>query len=114
MIKRIKAYWAELQRGRPGSRFHEQYERNQKKQKSPVGRALRISAGVLSILAGIFFLAVPGPGLLIIGLGAVLIARESGFAARFLDAMELRGRNLWKWARRRWRQLTKAGRAVTR
>ena len=111
MLKHFKAYWSELRRGQPGSRFQEQYERNRREQKSPIGRVLRIGAGVALIPIGLFFLVVPGPGLLIIGMGAVLIAREFGFAARLLDALELRGRNVWRWMRRRWRR---ARQAVTR
>ena len=114
MLKRLKAYWSQLQKGQPGSRFRQQYERNRREQKSPVGRILRIVAGVALIPVGVFFLAVPGPGLPIIALGVVLIARESGFVARMLDATEVRLRPGWKWAMRRWNQLVKARRAVTR
>jgi len=44
----------------------------------------------------------------------VLIAREFRFAARFLDALEVRGRKAFDWARRRWRRLVKARREATR
>ena len=114
MLKHFKAYWSELRRGQPGSRFQDQYEQNRREQKSPIGRVLRIIGGVALIPIGVFFLAVPGPGLLIVLMGAVLIAREFGFAARLLDALELRARNAWQWAQRRWRRLVKARRAVTR
>jgi hypothetical protein len=63
---------------------------------------------------GLFFLAVPGPGLLIIGLGAVLIAREFRFVAMVLDWMEVRGRQFYKWSKQRWQRLVRARRAVTR
>ena len=114
MLKRLKAYWSDLRRGKPGSRFQDQYERNRQEQKGPVGRVLRIVAGVALIPVGLFFLAVPGPGLLIVGMGAVLIAREFGFAARLLDTLELRARRAWRWAQRRWRQLVKARLEATR
>lgn len=114
MLTRMKKYWAELQKGRAGSRFQDQYDKEQKKEKSPAGRIARVVAGVLLFPIGVFFLAVPGPGLLVIALGAILIAREFRFAAKVLDAIELRGRAVWKWVQRRWRQLVKARRAVTR
>jgi hypothetical protein len=114
MLKRLKAYWSDLRRGKPGSRFQDQYDRNQQDQKGPIGRVFRIIAGMALIPVGLFFLAVPGPGLLIVVIGAVLVARELGFAARLLDTLELRARSAWRWAQRRRRQLVKARRAVTR
>ena len=114
MFKRLQQWWEELKRGRPGSRFQEQHDRNRSERKSRVGRMLRVAAGVLLIPVGVFFLAVPGPGLIIVGVGAVLIAREFGAVARVLDAIEVRGRKSWDWARRRWRRLVKRRRSVTR
>jgi hypothetical protein len=112
MLKRLKKYWSDLKRGEPGSRFEEQYEKSRGRKRSGVGRVLRVASGLVLIPAGLFFLAVPGPGLLIMLFGAVLIAREFEFAARALDAMELRGRQLAKWAQRRWQKLVRARRAV--
>ena len=84
--------WQELRRGKPGHRFQARYERTSQ------GGALRkcalICAGVLLIAAGIVFLPLPGPGMLIIALGAFLLAEESRAAARALDWIELRVRRL--------------------
>lgn len=114
MFTRLKKYWASLKDGQPGSRFQEQYEKQQRKRKRPIGRALRIAAGVALMPIGLFFLAVPGPGLLIIGLGAAIIAREFHVAAIFLDWLDLRGRKVFKWGKQRWQRLVRARRAVTR
>ena len=114
MFNRLKESWADLKRGRPGSRFEDQYEEQRKARKNPIGRALRIIGGGLLIPVGVFFLAVPGPGLIVIGIGAVLIAREFRFAARFLDTFEVHVRRAWKWLQARWRRLVKARRTVTR
>ena len=114
MFKRLKESWADLKRGRPGSRFEDQYDEQRKEKKSPVGKALRIIVGLILLPVGVFFLAVPCPVLLVIAVGAVLIAREFRFAARFLDALEVRTRKTFGWARRRWQKLVKARRAVTR
>ncbi len=114
MLKRMKKYWAQLKRGEPGSRFEEQYEKSKDQQRSGVARFLRVAAGLLLIPAGLFFLAVPGPGLLIMLLGAVLIAREFRFAAVALDALEIRGRRVWQWLKRRLRWLDRERKAVTR
>lgn len=113
MLKRLKQSWAHLKRGRPGSRFEDQYDEQQKGKKSSVGRILRIIGGLILFPVGVFFLAVPGPGLLVIGVGAVLIAREFRFAARLLDTLEVRGRKAFGWVQRRWRRV-KARRAAIR
>ena len=112
MIKGFKREWAELKRGRPGSRFVEQYDKERKQQRSPVGRIARIVVGLLLFPIGVVFLAIPGPGLLVIALGAVLIAREFRFAARLLDVVEVRGRALMTWTQRRWKRLVQAHRKV--
>lgn len=114
MFTQLKKYWTSLKDGEPGSRFQEQYEKQHRKRKRPVGRVLRIAAGVILMPLGLFFLAVPGPGLLIIGLGAVLIAREFRFAAVALDRIEVRARKVYKWGKQRWQRLVRARRAVTR
>ena len=114
MLKRVKKYWSDLKSGKPGSRFQEQYDENREEQKSPIGRALRIIVGLILIPVGMFFLAVPGPGLLIIGLGAVMIAREFRFAAKALDHFEVWARSVYKRLSRLWRRLVTARRQVTR
>lgn len=114
MFMRLKRSWSSLKRGRPGSRFVEQYERQHKAQQGKAGRALRIMAGVITLLLGLFFLPAPGPGFIVVALGAALLAGESRFVAGALDATEVRGRKLYTWARRRWRRLVEARRAVSR
>jgi hypothetical protein len=102
MLQRLKRNWNALKRGRPGSRFEEQYERQQQTGSRGAGRVLRIAAGVVLIPAGLFFLPAPGPGMLIIAVGAALIAREFRFAARGLDRVEVAGRRVAARARRAW------------
>lgn len=55
------------------------------------------------IAAGVFMLVAPGPGLLVVFLGAVLVAQQSLLAARTLDWLELRLRALTAWFLRIWR-----------
>jgi hypothetical protein len=115
MFERLKEYWSELGRGRPGSRFQEQYDNERRRNKSSVARGGRIVVGLLLLPIGVFFMAVPGPpGFVVIAIGAVLIAREFGFAAHVLDAVELRGRQVYKGIRRLWRKLVSARRKVVR
>jgi hypothetical protein len=100
MRNRLRKYRKQLEQGQPGSRFRDQFERNHKRRQSAAGRALRIAVGALLIPVGVFFLAVPGPGLVIIAIGAVMIAREFRVAADALDSLELGGRRAWRRLRR--------------
>jgi hypothetical protein len=87
----------EIVHATPGRRFQERYRR---KRASPRGRFARcgcVLAGIILTLVGVFFLAVPGPGIPILAVGLALIAQESAHAARFLDRAELRIR---KWIKR--------------
>lgn len=58
--------------------------------------------------AGLFFLVAPGPGLLVVFIGAGLIAQESFFAARALDWTEIRIRKLATWALGVWHRSSMA------
>lgn len=105
MLKKLKRSWSSLKRGRPGSRFEEQYDRQRKAGSSAVGRVLRITAGLITLPLGLFLLPAPGPGFIVVAIGAVLIAREFRFAAQLLDRLEVRGRKLFAWARRTGRRV---------
>ena len=92
MLARLRKGWRELKQGKPGRRFQERYER------SPGSHGARkwivIGGGALLVVAGIVFLPLPGPGLLIIAAGALLVAEESRSAARALDWLERKARRL--------------------
>jgi hypothetical protein len=90
--------WQELKRGKPGHRFQGRYERANRG--GGPRKWLLIAGGALLILAGIVFLPLPGPGMLIIAAGAFLMAQESRAAARALDWIELRVRSVFSLPRR--------------
>jgi hypothetical protein len=48
------------------------------------------------MVLGVVFLPLPGPGLLIIAAGALLVAEESLSAARALDWLERKARRLMR------------------
>jgi uncharacterized protein (TIGR02611 family) len=104
MLEKLKRSWSALKRGRPGSRFQKQYERQRKSPSSPVGRVLRVSAGLIILPVGLFLLPAPGPGFIVVALGAVLIAREFEFAVRLLDGLEVRACQVAGWSKRAWRR----------
>jgi hypothetical protein len=61
------------------------------------GRVLRSSLGVVLILIGLVFMALPGPGFVPAFAGLALLAGESAAMARALDRAELRVR---RWLHR--------------
>ena len=95
MIQRLKAGWRELRHGKPGRRFRDRYERRRNERRHPGEHKWSvIVVGALVILAGIVLLPLPGPGMLVVAAGALLMAEESSALARALDALEVRVRAL--------------------
>jgi hypothetical protein len=90
---KLEQAWRELKAGKPGRRFRERHERAR-----GGGGALRrwglIVGGALTALAGIVLLPLPGPGLLVIIAGVLLMAQESRAAASALDWLEMKARRL--------------------
>jgi hypothetical protein len=94
MLDGLKRRWRRLKAGEPGARFQRQYRENRGSRKSGLRRWGALAAGGGLILVGIVLLFIPGPGLLLIGVGAAVLARESRLAARGLDWLEVRGRRV--------------------
>jgi UPF0716 family protein affecting phage T7 exclusion len=95
MLRRLESAWRELKQGRPGSRFQQRHERLRRRAGArPLRKWGFISAGALIVLAGVVLLPLPGPGLLVIAAGALLIAEESRAAARALVWLERAARRL--------------------
>lgn len=88
--------WDRFVHSTPGQRFQERYRRRQQQKGSAWKRCAFVGGGILLSLAGIFFLAVPGPGLLILAAGLALVAQESAVMARLLDRAEVRLRRWWR------------------
>jgi hypothetical protein len=109
LLKRLKKSWKELAKERPGHRFEARY-RHIQRSGSGHNRALTLAAGIALTVAGLVLLLVPGPGSLLIVLGAALLAEESLIAARLLDRLEVQVRRLSDWARTKWRRFSTAQR----
>ena len=91
----------EITQSAPGRRFQERYRRMHADKTSVWKRCALFIAGIGLTLVGVFFLAVPGPGIPILVIGLALIAQESKTLARSLDRAEVRIRAWWKKLRRR-------------
>ena len=95
LIERLKQGWRELRRGEPGRRFRSRHERKRRSGRSGAVRKWSvIIGGLVVVLAGIVLLPLPGPGMLVVAFGALLMAEESLLTAKALDRLELRARAL--------------------
>ena len=103
MFEKLKQSWRDFEEDTPGKRFQDYYKRRHQSRQSAWRKALFIAGGLLIVAAGVFMLIAPGPGLLVVFLGAVLIAQQSLLAARTLDWLELRLRALAAQSLRMWR-----------
>jgi hypothetical protein len=90
----LRRQWEQFRKSRPGQRFQDYYERKKGSRGGALWSCAAILLGALLCLVGLFFMAVPGPGIPILALGAVLIAQQSLGTARFLDRIELKLRRL--------------------
>lgn len=103
MIETLKRNWSELSRDPPGRRFQNRHKR-QDKRGSGMSRTLKLTAAIVLIAAGIVLLVIPGPGSVLILVGAALLAEESKIVARFMDRVEVRVRQWIKAAHARWKR----------
>lgn len=105
MFDQLKQRWHHFTQAVPGERFKEHFKRRQQAQPSTLHKKiLAIGGGILIMGVGLFFLPAPGPGALILFMGAMLIAQESLAAARALDWADLRLRRMVAWSLRIWRR----------
>ena len=94
MWKKFTQTWRRIRAGKAGQRFQQEFKRRHGAGRSPVRKALLIGGGLLFMAAGFVLLFIPGPGLVVLFVGAFLIAQQSLLAARALDWSELRLRKL--------------------
>lgn len=87
----LTKHWHDFKASEPGRRFLDFYEQRQEDRENGQTwrRVLYIGLGLILTVAGIVFLGMPGPGLLVIGLGLGLIAGEFESMARALDRLEI-------------------------
>ncbi|MDB5971036.1 MAG: putative transrane protein [Hydrocarboniphaga sp.] len=101
MLDSLKHHWEQFKAHPPGTRFQAQHRRS----KTPLARGVRATLAIIVTLIGLVLMPAPGPGMLVVAFGLVLLARESMMAARLLDAAELRARpsvlRLIAWYKRR-------------
>jgi hypothetical protein len=94
MLDVLKRHWTQFTRSRPGRRFQDHYDRKSGSRGGALWQCAAIAGGALLCLVGLFFMVVPGPGIPILALGAVLIAQQSQGTAALLDRAELAVRKI--------------------
>jgi hypothetical protein len=99
MFSRLRRQLHDFLRTRSGTRFRA-YHARMHLRPHLLRTLLVVSIGLTLIALGIVLLVLPGPGLLIGALGALLIAGESMVIARLLDRADLIATRRW----RRWRK----------
>lgn len=81
--------WRRFRATPAGSRFQSRHRRQRARARGPLRKTLMLLAGSALIVLGIALLVLPGPGLLCLLLGALIVAEESGTAARLFDRLDL-------------------------
>jgi len=101
MFDWLRAHFRAFLASRSGTRFRRQHRRRQARP-HPVRTVLAVIGGVLVFLVGIVMLVTPGPGLLVMAIGAALVAGESLLVARTLDRLDFHASAHWaRWRARR-------------
>jgi hypothetical protein len=110
MLEELRRQWRDFRRGRPGHRFQERYERNQRARStgSKFTGFLKPAAGIVLLAAGVVFCFIPGPGVPFLLIGAGLLADVSLRVARAMDWFELRIRDMIAWGRSWWNHASRA------
>lgn len=105
MLEELKKRWQEFKQGEPGKRFRDRYFRRRRTPRSQFWKMTLLAGGTLIMAVGVVMLVAPGPGILVLVLGASLVAQESLTLARLLDRTELVARKVAAWGLLRWRSL---------
>jgi thiol:disulfide interchange protein len=78
--------------------------------RKPWMKTVKLLLGILLIAVGIFLLAVPGPGLVVVLVGLGVLASASRTVACLLDRSEVLARNWWHKTMILWREAPWYGR----
>lgn len=99
----VTSEWHRLKDSPPGTRFQAFYVRQQRHAKG-LGKALYLTGALASFAVGVVLVFIPGPAFVFFILSAALLATQSSWVARHLDALEVKGRAAAAHLRARWRR----------
>jgi uncharacterized protein (TIGR02611 family) len=104
MFAWLKQNWQTFIEAAPGERFERLYHRREGRQ-SIVARSTFLVIGLIIMALGLVLMPAPGPGTVVLLLGAAIAAQESLRIARVMDWAEVRARRVVNrvvnWWRRR-------------
>lgn len=89
MFESWRHQWRLFRADPAGRRFELRHARHRDRLRSPWHRVFVMTLGFVAMLVGTAMLVLPGPGLLVILLGAFLVGEESLVASRLLDRVDL-------------------------
>lgn len=112
MFTKLKRQWREVMKAKPGTRFQARYEARKKDRASPLWKPLYVLIGTALLLVGLAMLAAPGPGLIVLFIGAAMLGQESLLVARALDRLEVKVRPLVNWALKAWKRASAVARTA--
>jgi uncharacterized protein (TIGR02611 family) len=104
MLRWLKLQWRDVKCGRPGTRFKQRWRAREQRRRSYFAKPLYMTAGLFVFLVGLVMLPAPGPGCIVVFIGAAMMAEESFRVASVLDRIELKGRRLLVRAARSWKR----------
>jgi hypothetical protein len=104
VLGQFKFNLGNLFRAAPGARFQTYYAAHAETRRARWTVPVLLTLGLTFVAMGLIALVTPGPGVLLLLLGAGLLSRESLLVARFLDSLELRIRCGIRETRSRWRK----------
>ncbi|HSW14917.1 MAG TPA: PGPGW domain-containing protein [Solimonas sp.] len=100
MFDNLKQSWQTLRHAPAGERFQQYHARSREGRGHGLMRLFKLLLGVALVLVGLVMMPAPGPGMVVVVVGACVMAGQSRRTARWLDGSELRVRALL----RRWRR----------
>ena len=112
LSQRIKDGWRDFKTSRSGHRFQDCYRRRRKYGHSLLSKALSLTAGLILFVLGLILLPAPGPGFLVVFIGAGMIAEESYASACALDWIEVRLRRIGARVLRAWTHASTPAKAL--
>lgn len=105
MFRNLKARWRRFVAVPRGHRFQAHHRRAHRGASPRWVRVAAIAAAIVMVTLGLAMLVLPGPGLLLMLAGAVLLAEESALVARLMDRLDrVAARVGARWRARRTRR----------
>jgi hypothetical protein len=104
VLTNLSRTWQAFKRAKPGERFRNAQRNRRRTRKSKWSSVVSIIVGIVVIAIGLVATLTPGPGGLVVVLGAALISRESAVVAKAMDKVEVALRVAGRWCQRFWKR----------